>query len=131
MMRCWLWKTEQLDNVCAPFNYFLADKMRKLAMAIGALVVFTSTVWGQSGLGDISQGRELARKVCAECHRVEKGQASRKLSPAKAFQEVANNPARSEMSLRVFLRTPHRNMPNLMLTEVETDNVIAYTLSLK
>jgi mono/diheme cytochrome c family protein len=130
-MWCWLWKTEQLENVCATFNYFPADKMRKLAMAIAALMAVTSMAYGQSGLGDISQGHELARTVCAECHRVEKGQASRKLSPAKAFQEVANNPARSEMSLRVFLRTPHRNMPNLMLTEAETDNVIAYILSLK
>ncbi len=94
-------------------------------------MVFTSTAWGQSGLGDISQGRELARKVCAECHRVEKAQASRKLSPVKAFQEVANNSARTALSLRVFLRTPHRNMPNLVLTEAETDNVIAYILSLK
>lgn len=105
--------------------------MRKPAIAITALMALTSTAYGQSGLGDISQGRDLARKVCAECHRVEKGQASRKLSQAKAFQEVANNPARSELSLRVFLRTPHRNMPNLMLSKAETDNAIAYILSLK
>ena len=105
--------------------------MRKPHLAIAALMTITSTAYGQSGLGNISQGHELARTVCAECHRMEKGQASRKLSVAKAFQEVASNPARSELSLRVFLRTPHRNMPNLMLTEAETDDVISYILSLK
>ena len=105
--------------------------MRDIIIAITALVTFTSTAHGQSGLGDISSGRDLARTVCAECHRVEKGQKSHKLSPAKAFQEIASNPARTALSLRVFLRTPHRNMPNLVLTESETDNVIAYILSLK
>jgi hypothetical protein len=44
---------------------------------------------------------------------------------------VANNPARTELSLRVFLRTPHRNMPNLVLSTAETDNIIAYIHSLK
>jgi hypothetical protein len=31
----------------------------------------------------------------------------------------------------VFLRSPHRNMPNLILSEAESDDVIAYILSLK
>jgi mono/diheme cytochrome c family protein len=105
--------------------------MRYPTLAVAALMVITSTASGQSGLGDISQGLELARKVCADCHLVGKGQSSPKLSPVKTFQEVANNPARTELSLRVFLRTPHRNMPNFVLTEAETDSVIAYILSLK
>ena len=105
--------------------------MRKPAIAICVLMGFTSTAYGQSALGDIRNGHKLARTVCAECHLVEKGQASRKLSPVKAFQEVANNPARTALSLRVFLRTPHRNMPNFVLTEAETDNIIAYIHSLK
>ncbi|MDA1327289.1 MAG: hypothetical protein O3C34_21445, partial [Proteobacteria bacterium] len=94
-------------------------------------VTISSTAYGQSGLGDSSQGHELARKVCVECHPVEKGQRGRKLSPVKAFQEIANNPARTALSLRVFLRTPHIDMPNLTLTEAEMDNVIAHILSLK
>ena len=35
------------------------------------------------------------------------------------------------MYLRVFLRTPHRDMPNFILAEEETDNIIAYIHSLK
>lgn len=105
--------------------------MRSLAITLSALVAMISPAMSQSSLGDIEQGRELARKVCAECHRVEKGQKSRKLSPIKAFQEVAKNPARTALSLRVFLRTPHRNMPNFALTVGETDNIIAYIHSLK
>jgi hypothetical protein len=31
----------------------------------------------------------------------------------------------------VFLRTPHRNMPNLVISDSDRDNVIAYILSLR
>jgi hypothetical protein len=34
-------------------------------------------------------------------------------------------------SLTVFLRTPHDRMPDLSLTREETDDLIAYILSLK
>ena len=105
--------------------------MKLSAITIVTQVAITSIAYGQSGPGDISQGQALARNVCAECHRVEKGQASRKLSPALAFQEIADKPARTRLSLRVFLKTPHRNMPNLVLTETDIDNVIAYIHSLK
>ncbi len=50
---------------------------------------------------------------------------------APSFQEVADDPAVTEVSLRVFLRTPHDDMPDYMLTPSETDDVISYILSLK
>jgi mono/diheme cytochrome c family protein len=105
--------------------------MRELVAAIAALVTITSTAYGQSELGDISQGHQIARTECAECHRVEKDQRSRELSLAVPFQKIADNPIWTALSLRVFLRTPHKNMPNFILPEAETDNVIAYILSLK
>lgn len=94
-------------------------------------MLISAPSWGRSDLGDVGQGRELAGRICAECHPVKKGQESNKLSPAKAFQAIAQNPARTEMGLRVFLLTPHRNMPNFILTNDEVDNVIAYILSLR
>ncbi len=53
------------------------------------------------------------------------------LEGAPPFQAVANDPAASEVSLRVFLRSPHENMPDLMLSDEETDNVVTYILSLR
>jgi mono/diheme cytochrome c family protein len=35
------------------------------------------------------------------------------------------------MSLRVFLQTPHANMPNFQLSRAETDAIVAYILSLR
>jgi hypothetical protein len=53
------------------------------------------------------------------------------LEGAPAFQDVADDSAMTSLALRVFLRSPHEWMPDLMLSETETDDVIAYILSLK
>jgi hypothetical protein len=48
-----------------------------------------------------------------------------------AFPAVARMPSTTALSLRVFLQTPHARMPNLHLSRDETDDVIAYILSLR
>lgn len=87
-------------------------------------------VLGQE-LGDAAEGQRFAREVCAACHAVEKGDKMISLEGAPPFQDVANDPAASEVSLRVFLRSPHENMPDLILSDEETDNVVAYILSIR
>jgi mono/diheme cytochrome c family protein len=81
--------------------------------------------------GDPVAGRNFARQGCAVCHFVESEDLGLSWSGAPAFQEVADDPAVTEISLRIFLRTPHEDMPNFMLTPSETDDVISYILSLK
>jgi cytochrome c len=90
-----------------------------------------SSASGQPLMGDIAQGQELARKVCSACHRIERAPAAIDLSPGPAFKTIADSPSTTSISLRVFLRTPHKNMPNLILTESETEDVVGYILSLK
>jgi mono/diheme cytochrome c family protein len=95
------------------------------------------TVWMAAGPaaaqdlpGDPAAGADLAREVCAKCHVVAEDQP---IDPAvgPSLLELAEHPATTEMSLRAFLQTPHPTMPNLMLTPDETDDVIAYLLTLK
>ena len=79
--------------------------------------------------GDPAAGLDYARAICADCHDVE-----REWDPLAAFYgppfvEIAAH--MTEIGLKVFFRTPHQNMPNLILTDEERDNVIAYILSLK
>jgi len=81
--------------------------------------------------GDPVEGEKFAREICAICHDVEKGQHGISLDGAPAFQDVADDPAMTSLALRVFLRSPHEVMPDLMLSDTETDDVIAYILSLK
>lgn len=81
--------------------------------------------------GDPVPGRVLALKVCQECHHVEPGDREGELPDPPAFQNLADNPAMTALALRVFLTTPHANMPNLILEDREVDDVIAYIHSLK
>jgi mono/diheme cytochrome c family protein len=96
-----------------------------------ALLLLAAPASAQTVPGDAGEGHALARSVCAQCHLVEKGQTASQASGAPAFQAVASQPSTTALSLRVFLRTPHPSMPNLMLGEAESDDVIAYILSLK
>ena len=40
-------------------------------------------------------------------------------------------PSTTELALKVFLRTSHPSMPNIVLTPEQTDNLVTYILSLK
>lgn len=81
--------------------------------------------------GDPIAGREFAQQVCAECHQLVGRTAMPEPGGPPSFQEVADHPATTEMALRAFLQTPHATMPHLRLTPEQTDDVIAYILSLK
>jgi mono/diheme cytochrome c family protein len=81
--------------------------------------------------GDAVLGHNLALKVCQQCHHVEAGEREGKLPDPPAFQNLADDTAMTPMALSVFLTTPHSNMPNLILTDAEVDNIIAYIESLK
>lgn len=75
-------------------------------------------------------GRRLAERWCDECHvpgAPVKGQAG----VAPSFRAVANDPATTERSVRVFLRSPHPTMPNVSLTREQIDDLVTYILGLK
>jgi mono/diheme cytochrome c family protein len=81
--------------------------------------------------GDFVSGRKLAHTVCVECHDVARDSFLSPNPDAPSFQAVADFPATTELSLRVFLQSPHRFMPNLILTGRERDDVISYILGLR
>jgi mono/diheme cytochrome c family protein len=81
--------------------------------------------------GDPAAGGKLAREVCATCHIVSDDQLVDPDVGAPTFFEVVDDPSVSELSLRAFLQTSHATMPNLILTPEETDDIIAYILTLR
>lgn len=100
------------------------------AVALAALLS-SFAVLAEPVPGDPVEGEKFAREICVTCHEVDKGQHGISLEGAPAFQDVADDPAVTFIALRVFLRSPHEVMPDLMLSNTETDDVIAYILSLK
>jgi mono/diheme cytochrome c family protein len=95
-----------------------------------ALAASMSAAAGQELRGNVASGRNLAQRWCGSCHEV-----SAAAPPTRAgvspFAQVARLPSTTALSLRVFLRTSHADMPNVQLSEAEADDLIAYILSLK
>ncbi|MEF3366346.1 c-type cytochrome [Methylocystis sp. 9N] len=101
----------------------------RIASVFILLCLMTAPV--KAAEADPSAGARLAKTECETCHAVGPDAAAK--SPdarAPRFVDVAKMPSTTELSLKVFLRTPHRNMPNLILSPEEIDSVAAYILSL-
>jgi len=76
------------------------------------------------------EGRRLAQDLCAGCHASAAGKGA--ISPgAPDFETVARNPAMTALAIRVFLQTPHANMPDIMLSDDDIAALTAYILSLR
>jgi mono/diheme cytochrome c family protein len=112
------------------FNGSGEAHMQAAKILVTLVLVAGTTAAGAQEVGDARKGLRFAERVCAECHAVKAGQYP---VPAAGptFKTIANTPGMTAMALTVFFRTSHRDMPNLVLSESDRDDVIAYILSLK
>ena len=78
----------------------------------------------------ISAGRRLAQAWCKECHALEAVSAGAS-SRAPDFVRIANRTSTTELSLKVFLRSNHGSMPNLIITPDQADDLASFILSLR
>jgi len=80
---------------------------------------------------DPRTGEQIAKSDCASCHAVGRDAGETSADPkAPRFIDVAKMPSTTELSLKVFLRSPHKTMPNIILTREEIDSVASYILGL-
>lgn len=84
----------------------------------------------ETAKADQSRGRVLAEQRCSQCHGVKRSEKSPNVA-APSFTDVAAEPSLIEYTLRVFLRTPHPTMPNLIIKPDEMDDIVSYIVSLK
>ncbi|PZN98407.1 MAG: cytochrome C [Hyphomicrobiales bacterium] len=97
--------------------------------ALGAGLLCAGSTLAQ-GVGDTRAGREVATSLCIQCHQIDgTGRDPSRVPPG--FGAVADMASQTALSLRVFLQTPHGDMPRYQLTPTETDDVIAYIQSLR
>jgi mono/diheme cytochrome c family protein len=86
---------------------------------------------GASGAAaDASRGERLAAAWCSDCHAI-----GPRTSPsgrrAPDFAAIAAQPAMTELMLKVFLRTSHPTMPNLIIEPADADALAQYILGLR
>ncbi len=93
-------------------------------LAAGSLPVFGADA------DDVRMGRALAARICAECHAIRPADVHSPNANAPSFEDIAATAGMTPLALKVALRSSHREMPNLILNEDETDQIIAYILSL-
>ena len=106
------------------------SRVKGIASLAAALVVTSAGARAQQS--EVAAGHAFARNACQPCHAVEAEQRRpRMIVIGPAFREIANTSGMTATAIRVFLRTSHPKMPNLILTPEETDDVIAYILSLR
>ncbi|MGA8902407.1 c-type cytochrome [Bradyrhizobium sp.] len=82
------------------------------------------------GANGISEGHRLAKAWCASCHAVEPHMAGMPGDPP-SFEAIANHPGITPLALKVFFRTSHKDMPNLVIPPDQADVLASYILSLK
>jgi cytochrome c len=105
-----------------------------MRLALVSTVVFLAAAFVEAHAqsADPTEGARLSESQCAECHAVGADPKGKSPEPrAPRFLDVAKMPSTTELSIKVFLRSSHRNMPNFILTPEEIDSVASYILGLK
>ena len=109
-----------------------------LHIAIGAICVVAALVFvrlhNASGAtlpsDSASAGHRLAEAWCRDCHAIDATTVGTRGGPPD-FVAVANRASTTALSLKVFLKTSHQRMPNLIITPDQADDLANYILSLK
>lgn len=78
----------------------------------------------------VSAGHRLAEAWCKECHAIDAVTTGTRGGPPD-FTAIANRPSTTELSLKVFFRTSHDRMPNVIIEPAQADDLANYILSLK
>lgn len=103
-------------------------KSLPVPLALVASVAFLQATEAQSV--DPSLGRHLAETVCNACHQVGTAPPQNAQSGAPSFAAISHMRSMTETAIKVFLRTSHRTMPNIILSREEVDSVAAYIATL-
>ena len=79
--------------------------------------------------GSITPGYQIAITICGNCH--EDPTSSRKTAIGPKLEDIANLPSTTAQSLREFLGSRHKRMPNFIISGADTEDIVAYILTLK
>jgi mono/diheme cytochrome c family protein len=102
---------------------------------IGSICVIVALLMGGEGwTQDASRseaGLGLARRICSECHAVDRKPVTSPNSAAPRFETIANVPGMTAIALSVALQRSHKTMPNIILNTDERRDIVSYIMSLQ
>ena len=103
---------------------------KRLALAVVLLLSVAAPASAQIS-GNAAHGATIAQSICAACHAVTRDGRRSPNPMAPTFFSVATTLGMTDRALRVWLQTSHPTMPNYVLNRDDTDDIVAYILSLK
>lgn len=105
-----------------------------VGLAVAAMLVATSPALSQAipkRPPDEANGRQLAERLCTNCHNVGPGSPASSAQVAPPFEWIARKPGQSLERIAGAIIVPHPEMPSVALTMQEIRDVVAYIASLK
>ena len=115
--------------------------MRPLPALLIAFNVAAGQAWAQDGSNtdDVNKGRELAIRICSNCHVAARDQPYKPIlqPPAPSFESLAQRANLTAESIEAFLSTTHKGldrpkgMPNPDLLDYQRKQAAAYLMSLR
>lgn len=82
--------------------------------------------------GSVARGLAYAETNCASCHGISADDPASPNLDAPPFTELANDtPGMTGLALNVWLRSPHEQMPHLLIPADRAEDLWAYMSSLK
>jgi mono/diheme cytochrome c family protein len=96
-------------------------------LLLGAGLAFAGPVTSQP---DPVHGKDLAARLCANCHLVSSGQQHANVD-VPSFHEIANKGGQTEGSIMAQIALPKHPMPTIPLTTRELADLAAYIMSLR
>ncbi len=100
----------------------------RIALSLALALVAAPAI---AASADPTTGEKIAKAECVSCHAIGRDAEAKSPDPkAPRFVDVAKMPSTTELSLKVFLRSSHRNMPNFILAREEIDSIASYILGL-
>jgi mono/diheme cytochrome c family protein len=97
---------------------------------IGAISAYFANDSRPVRAADALNGKRLAEQWCAACHVISVTQREAN-ADAPPFEDIAKRPNFSEPGLVTFLLDPHSKMPNMSLTRIEANDIVAYIATLR
>jgi mono/diheme cytochrome c family protein len=101
-----------------------------IGIVVGSVIATTSPSLAQTTTASVVMGQNLAKTFCRDYHQIGI-EGSKPRADVPSFLEIANLRSTTDMSIRTFLQIEHSKMPNYQLTPDQTENVMAFIMSLQ
>jgi mono/diheme cytochrome c family protein len=95
---------------------------------LGAGLAFAGPVTSKA---DPAHGKDLAARLCSNCHLVGTNQQEHADVDVPSFREIANEEGQTEGSIMGHIMLPKHPMPTIPLTKSEIGDLAAYIMSLR